>query len=195
MSIFDIATYSIKIKAIIRYLQKYLNMVAEALILIAYMAVAYIVLSYFAKYMWYLFMSTSVGQAYAEQFFYSYQMTNNVLNKNIIALSFYTTAISFVICFVISAICQFLLISRYLYEGRGFFSKLFFFGLPLTYIVAFFIRYTTVFNQMNISFRIALIPTMCIFMGCFRLSGKLLPELVDIINKNDKTNSNGDRYN
>lgn len=180
---FDNEAYNIILKQIYRYLQNLFRLINEAAFLISFTIAFYIIILYYVKYWWYLFKSTDVGQAYAEQFYYNYQMTNDVLNRNIYDLSINLTITSFVICFLVSSVCQIFFISRYLYSGRGNFSRIIFFGLPLTYIVATYIMPTNEFNNMDSAFIVAVIPTLCVFMGCFRLSEKLLPELDDIIKK------------
>lgn len=180
---FDNETWNIIRKQIYRYFQNLFGSINEAAFLISFTIAFYIIILYYAKSWWYLFISTGVGQAYAEQFYYNYQITNDVLNRNIFDLSINLSITSFVICFLLSSLCQIFFISRYLYEGIGYFSRIIFFGLPLTYIVATYFISINEFNNMNSAFIVVVIPTLCVFMGCFRLSEKLLPELDDIIKR------------
>ena len=180
---FDNETYNIILKKISGYLQNLFRLVNKIAFLISFTIVFYIIILYYVKYWWYLFKSTDVGQAYAEKLYYNYQITNDVLNRNIYDLSINLTITSFVICFLASSVCQIFFISRYLYSGRGIFSRIIFFGLPLTYIVAIYIMPVNKFNNMDSAFIVAVIPTLCVFMGCFRLSEKLLPELDDLIRR------------
>ena len=166
---------------IIKYLQKIFNSFTVTALLIVFTAVAYILLLYFLKYWWILFTSTQVGQAYAEHFSYSYRITNDILNTNFINLAIKITVTSFIISLIIGSICQFLLIIRYFYSNRGLFVRIVFWGLPLVYIVAVYIRYVYDFGHMDTALTIAVVPTLCVFSGGFRLAKDYVPELVDII--------------
>jgi hypothetical protein len=56
-----------------------------------------------------------------------------------------------------------------------------FFGLPVAYIVAVYMRYVYNFGHMDTAFTIAVVPTLCVFTGGFRIAKEYVPELVDII--------------
>jgi len=126
-------------------------------------------------------MSTDVGQAYAEHFSYSYRITNDVLNTNFINLAIKFTVTSFIISLIIGSICQIFLIIRYFYSNRRLFGRILFFGLPLVYIVAVYMRYIYDFGHMDTAFTIAVVPTLCVFAGGFRIAKEYVPESVDII--------------
>jgi hypothetical protein len=169
-----------KVAKILKYLRKIFNSFTVTALLIVFTAVAYILLLYFLKYWWVLFTSTQVGQAYAEHFSYSYRITNDVLNTNFINLAIKLTVTSFIISFIIGSICQFFLIIRYFYSNRGLFGRMVFFGLPLAYIVAVYVRYVNDFGHMDTAFTIAVVPTLCVFTGGFRIAKEYVPELVDV---------------
>jgi hypothetical protein len=56
-----------------------------------------------------------------------------------------------------------------------------FFGLPLAYIVAVYMRYVNDFGHIDTAFTIAVVPTLCVFAGGFRIAKEYVPESVDII--------------
>ena len=170
-----------KVAKILKYLRKIFNSFTKTALLIVFTTVAYILLLYFLKYWWVLFTSTQVGQAYAEHFSYSYRITNDVLSTNFINLAIKLTVTSFIISLIIGSICQFFLIIRYLYSNRGLFGKIVFFGLPLAYIVAVYMRYVNDFGHMDTAFTITVVPTLCVFTRGFRIAKEYVPELVDII--------------
>ena len=170
-----------KVAKILKYLRKIFNSFTKTALLIVFTTVAYILLLYFLKYWWVLFTSTQIGQAYAEHFSYSYRITNDVLSTNFINLAIKLTVTSFIISLIIGSICQFFLIIRYLYSNRGLFGKIIFFGLPLVYIVAVYVRYVYDFGHMDTVFTIAVVPTLCVFTGGFRIAKEYVPELVDVI--------------
>ncbi|MEN6374256.1 MAG: hypothetical protein ABFD75_05645 [Smithella sp.] len=165
----------------LEYLRKIFDSFTETALLIVFSTVAYILILYFFKYLWFLFISAPVGQAYAEYFSYSYRISNDVLNTNFINLAIKLTVSSFIICLIIGSICQLFLIIRYFYSNRGLFVKIVFFGLPLAYMVAAFMRYVYHFDDMDTAFMIVLFPTLCVFTEGFTIAEKYVPELVDII--------------
>jgi hypothetical protein len=170
-----------KVEKILKYLWKILNSLMVAALLIVFTAVAYILLLYFLKYWWVLFTQTDVGQAYAQYFTYSYRITNDVLSSNFIVLAIEFTVASFIISLIIGSICQLILIIRYFYSGRGLLGRMIFFGLPLAYIVAAYMRYVHGVDHMDTAFTIAVVPTLCVFVGGFRIAEDYVPELVDLI--------------
>ena len=170
-----------KVAKILKYLRKIFNSFTVTVLLIVFTAVAYILLLYFLKYLWVLFTSAPVGQAYAEYFSYSYRITNDLLSTNFINLSIRLTVTSFIISLIIGSICQFFLVIRYLYSNRGLFGKIVFFGLPLAYIVAVYMRYVNDFGHMDTAFTITVVHTLCVFTRGFRIAKEYVPELVDII--------------
>ena len=170
-----------KSEKILKYLWKIFNSFTVTALLIVFTAVAYIVLLYLLKYLWVLFTSAPVGQAYAGYFSYSYRITNDLLSTNFINLAIEFTVTSFIISFIIGSICQFFLIIRYFYSCRGLFGRIVFFGLPLAYIVAVYMRYVRGFGHMDTAFTIAVVPTLCVFAGAFRIVEAYVPELVDVL--------------
>ncbi|HVO67034.1 MAG TPA: general secretion pathway protein GspB [Syntrophales bacterium] len=166
---------------ILKYLRKIFDSFTKTALLIVFTTVIYILLLYCFKYLWFLFISTPVGQAYAVHFSYSYQISNDVLSTNFINHATKITVTSFIISLIIGSICQFFLIIRYFYSNRGLFGRIVFFGLPLAYMVAACVRYMYDFGDIGTAFTIAVIPTLCVFTGGFRIAKEYVPELVDII--------------
>ena len=165
-----------------KYLRKIFNPFTDTVLLIVSTIIAYLSFLLFLKYLWYLFASTPVGQLHAEYFSYSHQITNDVLSTNfIINLAIEFTVVSFIISLITAAVCQFFLINRYFYSNRGLLGRIVFFGLPLSYVVAAFMRYVFDFGHMSTDFTIAAIPTLCVFAGAFRLVEAYVPELVDVL--------------
>lgn len=179
----DLNQGRLKIKAgnFLRHLKKPLSRVIEIILLIAFTLVAYIFILYFAKYLWIIFTATDVGQKYAEIYEESFRITNDVLGRDIIGLAIKLTLTSCVICFIFGAIFKFLHIIRYLFFDRGFFLRIIFVGLPLTYVVAAYLYYTGDFSHMDTAFTVAVVPTLCMFAGCFRFAEELLPEFAAVI--------------
>jgi tetratricopeptide (TPR) repeat protein len=172
--------FKIKAAKILEYFRKLAGTFVEIILLIICTAVACICLLYMAKYLWFIFTASPVGEEYAGLFVESCRITNDVLDRDFIRLAINLTLTSFVICLIIGVICKFFLITRYLYSARGYLVRIIFFGLPLTYIVAFYMRYTGDFSHIDTAFTIAVLPVLCVFGGCFSLADEFVPDLADI---------------
>jgi hypothetical protein len=186
----DLNLDQLKIKAakVLKFFRKLLGTITEIILLIAFTVVAYVIILYFVKLWWVLFSTTHVGQAYADMFSKSYRITEDIFSRDIINLAANLTLTSFIVCLVTGALCKFLHITRYFYSALGFFGRIFFFGLPLTYIVAVYMLYTDDFGQIDTAFTVAAVPTLCVFTGCFRLAEEYVPEFIDVkhsLRKND----------
>ena len=118
------------------------------------------------------------------------------MSRDFIRLAINLTLTSFAICLIIGIICKFFLITRYLYSARGYLVRIIFFGLPLTYIVAFYMRYTGDFSHIDTAYTVAVIPVLCVFAGCFSFADEFVPDLTDIIRSFSKKadNQDGKRY-
>jgi tetratricopeptide (TPR) repeat protein len=172
--------FKIKAAKILEYFRKLARTVVEIILLIICTAVVCICLLYMAKYLWFIFTASPVGEKYSELFAESSRITNDVLSRDFIRLAINLTLTSFAICLIIGIICKFFLITRYLYSARGYLVRIIFFGLPLTYIVAFYMRYTGDFSHIDTAFTIAVLPVLCVFGGCFSIADEFVPDLVDI---------------
>jgi tetratricopeptide (TPR) repeat protein len=175
--------FKIKATKILEYFRKLARTFVEIILLIICTAVACICILYMAKYLWFIFTASPVGEEYAGLFLESCRTTNDVLSRNFIRLAINLTLTSFAICLIIGIICKFFLITRYLYSARGYLVRIIFFGLPLTYIVAFYMRYTGDFSHIDTAITVAVLPVLCVFGGCFSFADEFVPDLVDIKRK------------
>jgi hypothetical protein len=176
-----------KAAKVFEYVRKRLGVVTEVILLLICTIVTFILLLYALKYLWFLYTSTAIGQAYGVYFSQSYHLTNEILNKSFIGLALRITLSSFIICFIVSALFQFLHLTRYLYSGRGLIGKIVFFGLPLAFLVAVYLRYTGEFAQLNTAFTMAVFPVLGVFTGGFKLTEAWIPELSDVKHRVGKT--------
>jgi hypothetical protein len=128
-----------------------------------------------------VYSATQVGQTYAKIYEESYQLTNELLNRDFISLAINLTLTSFIICLIIGTVFKFLHISQFLYSNRGLFTRIIFVGLPLTFVVAVYNYYTGEFRFLETALTVVLIPTLFVFTGSFRLSEEFVPELIDVI--------------
>lgn len=163
------------------YFRKWIGILTDVLLLICFTVIVYVCLLYFLKYLWIVFASTDVGIKYAEIYIENYRTTNDVLSRDIFTLAIKQTLISFAICFAAGMILSFLHIIRYIYSNRGFFGRIIITGLPLTYVVALYTHTSGNFSHMDTAVIVALVPTLCVFTGCFRLAEEYVPGLFNII--------------
>lgn len=166
---------------IIRYIYKLLNTAIEAFFLVLATWFICYILMYLADIMWRLYLTTPMGSKYLALFEERAQTIIQVFELDHFYLTVEVTVASFVICFLVGAVCHFLHISYYLYHSRGFFGKLIFWGMPLTALVAFYIKFQFGFSDWEVTCIIATIPTYLLFISSFTYSQSLLPEVGEII--------------
>ena len=135
------------------------------------------VLLYLSKMIWNLYLSTPMGK----QFFFSFeeraQIITDIIDKDAVYFSIELTITAFIICLLISVISQILYIARYLYHSRGLFGKIILWALPMTAVVAIYIQSVYEFGNWITAYAASLVPTLCLFSGCFKFSSELLPEI------------------
>ena len=61
--------------------------------------------------------------------------------------------------------------------------KIILWGLPLAAIVAIHIQDAFGIQQLGLAYVVALVPTLCLFSGCFKFTYELLPEIGTLIEK------------
>lgn len=164
-----------------RYAQDLWETTFEAAILLGVVYVLCAVMLHVASMMWYLYQETIVGQRFLVTFHEKAAALNAVMDLNFWLFARDLALTAFIICIGISAVCRFLHISRYLYLSQGFFSKLIFWGLPLSAVVAYQISGSYGFQNPETVFIISAVPTLCLFMSCFNYTEKLLPELGEVL--------------
>lgn len=164
-----------------RYVRDLWETTFEAAILLGAVYVLCAVILHVAFMMWHLYQETIVGQRFLVTFHEKAAAINAVMDLNFWLFAGEIVLSAFIICIGVSAICRFLCISRYLYLSQGFFSKLIFWGLPLTALVAYQISGSHGFQNLETIFIIASVPTLCLFMSCFNYTEKLLPELGEVL--------------
>ena len=163
-----------------RYIAKVLDTTIHAILLVSATSILFIVLMYMGKMLWYFYIHTPGGRKFIELYSVRAQSIVALLNREMISFSIHLTLEVFTVCLVISAVCQVLHIARYFYVPRAWFGKISFWGLPLTAVVAFHIHPGLGVQQFGLTYAVALLPTLCVFSGCFRFTYELLPEIGDL---------------
>jgi hypothetical protein len=130
---------------------------------------------------WHLYIYTQVGKRFIELNWVRAQNIVALLDREMISFSIQLTLEAFTVCLTISAVCQVLHITRYFYLPRGLLGKISLWGLPLTAIVAVYIQPALGLQQLGLTYAVALVPTLCVFSGCFKFTYELLPEIGDLM--------------
>jgi len=128
---------------------------------------------YACKIMWFFYALTPVGERFTKFFAARTNTILDTLDMISIRFSIEIIMIAFIMCLVITAICQLFHITRFLYEPRGLVGRTVLWGLPLTAVVATMVHYTYG-GGWRIAYAIAFIPTMCLFSSCFELTSRAL---------------------
>lgn len=157
------------------YLCKFSENLAELGLLLLFIMMLFIALLYGVKTFWFFFSATAVGQSFAQEFPHRADILRDIIYRNIVLLSATATLKAFAVCLTIAAIAQLLHIARFFYSARNIFYKILFWGLPLTVVVAFFVKKDTGLATQDTALVVSLIPTLCVFTGCFRFAENVIP--------------------
>lgn len=140
-------------------------------------------LFYIFKVLWGVYGYTPVGTRYAKEFPQAHNVITTLLRDGTWSFWLEVVLASFVICLIVAAASQFLLLARFLYHSRDFIGKLLLWGLPLTIGVAWFLMGEYHWRNWYVAVSACIIPTLLMFNGCFAIVNELVPELHDLIHK------------
>jgi hypothetical protein len=155
----------------------------ESAFLLAFTAVFNYLFLYGIKMFWLSYASTPVGDLFLRKSGERVRFIFKLINCDILELAINLTLAAFLVCLIISAVCQLLHVIRHFYMHRGLPGKLVYWGLPMAGFVAYYLGYLYQFDKWGGLYLIALLPTLLVFMLCFKIAEKLLPELGFVINK------------
>ena len=166
---------------VINYLYKLLNAILTAILLLIITAIIYIVLLYLSKMLWGIYISTPMGKKLFFSSGETAQIIIDLLERDVVHFSVELTITAFIICLLISAIAQVFYVARFLYHSWGLFGKIFFWGLPMTAVVAVYVQSIYEFDSWITAFAAAFVPALSVFTGCFKFSNELLPEIGSMV--------------
>lgn len=129
---------------------------------------------------WFGYLSAPVGQKFIALFSEESQIISDILNRNIAIFTFEASMNALIICLIVGAVCRLTHITRRYYYPMQVIGKAFFWGIPMTALVASRLHFIYGFEQWRFSFLLAFIPTLCLFAGSLTYTSVLLPELGDI---------------
>ena len=132
---------------------------------------------------WFTYKDTHVGFVFVEQMGNNYQFFKDILNQDILKLSYYLTLSTFIFCLTIGSACQFAYLGRYFQGTSGWLQKFMYWGIPLTFVVsAYFYRWPIyAVDHWGAAYILYFVPTLCVYALCFKIANKLLPEIGSII--------------
>lgn len=155
----------------------------EAVILLFIVYLCCIGILYLSYMMWELYQQTPMGNQFVVMFDEQARAINTIMALEFYQFAWKITVSAFTLCIGVSAVCWFFPIGRNFYLPMGSFAKVLFWGLPLSAAVSLYISETLGFPNVRIIFAFTLVPTMCLFMSCFNYTGRLVPELGDVISE------------
>jgi len=129
------------------------------------------------------YFETATGRRFSHLFQDSTRIINDLAQRDLFSFAVDISIIALWVCLGISAAFQLLHIARFFYQPRGLVGKLVYWGLPLTGIVAFYLKRDLHVGSWISACIVALIPTLIIFPNAFRFAFELLPEIGDIVHK------------
>jgi hypothetical protein len=169
---------------------RYFNYVATAfeltlealVLLVVTMGLSALLLSMLNTF-WFTYRDTHVGLVFVKQVGSRYGFLAQILKEDIVRLSFDLTLSAFVICLIISTVCQFMYFGRFFQGLNGWLHKFMYWGIPLTVIVsAYFYRWPQYpVDRWSAAYILYFIPTLCVYGLCFKITNALLPEIGTVI--------------
>lgn len=162
------------------YLRKCWSVVTDAAVLLAVTILLYMALLFILRIVWNLYLSTEIGLMFVAEFPEEAASTSQILQFNFITFSIGITLHSFVISLIVGSICRFFHLTGRLYEPFGLVGRTVVCVLPLTALVAFYVRPLYGLSTWDTTFIVVLLPTFMVYGRCFDYAKKLLPEFSDV---------------
>ena len=132
---------------------------------------------------WFTYKDTHVGFVFVEQMGNNYEIFTDILNQDILKLSYYLTLSTFILCLAIGSVCQFAYLGRYFQGTSGWLHKFLYWGIPLTFMVSAYFYCWPIYpvDHWGAAYILYFTPTLCVYGLCFKIANKLLPEIGSII--------------
>ena len=133
-------------------------------------------LLYILKALWFTYISTPTGEHFIVHFGSRADSIERLLTQRLFSLSLYVNVTAVKVCLVGGVVGRLFFLVRYLYEYRGFWGRMLFWGLPCAI-------FTACIN--SVSYDLHRIPTLVLsaisilllLNPCIRLVSGLLPEI------------------
>lgn len=140
-------------------------------------------LLYLIKMCWYTYKGTHVGQMFLKRFGNKYYFFVEVLNQDIVRVSYELVLSAFILCLTMSSLSQFVYLVRFYQGSKGLLHRFIYWGFPLTFIVSgYFYRWPIYpVERWAAAYILYFVPTICVCALCFKISDRLLPELGAVV--------------
>ncbi len=132
------------------------------------------------KMMWFLYISTAVGQYYLKQLPEKAATFQRIVHADSLALGWDTTLTALYVGLLLAGSAQILHLIRYLYDSQGIIGRLILWFLPSTGVTAWIISQQDPFPEYALACTLAAVPTLCVLPSCLYLARTTLPELGDL---------------
>ncbi|CAB1084961.1 hypothetical protein D1AOALGA4SA_12459 [Olavius algarvensis Delta 1 endosymbiont] len=163
------------------YARELMEISVRSILLLIFTAILSAVVIFFYEILWQIYQQTYKGQQFIMLYPETHEFILNFLKKDLIEVAIQVTVAAFTISIAVAAVCQTAYISRYLFIPLGLFTRILFWGIPLTIIVSMHLYDRFGFDHWSYSIPLAIVPTLCVFMNCFKFTKALLPEIGDVI--------------
>ena len=173
---FPIATQSIG-HAIAAYFRTLAMHLLEGVVQFAGVVVLSAALLILFKIAWFSYIASPIGRLYPHYFPVRAHLIATVMAQDPFSFPLILTAIAFATGMVVSALCRFFYVTRYLYIYRGILGRVLLIAAPLNLAVAAVFRHTVLELPWGAAYAAVLFPTLLSFPFCFRFAQRVLPEI------------------
>ncbi len=138
-------------------------------------------LLYLGRYLWYIYLWTTVGQYYVKHFPDKAKAIQSLVQTDALMLGWEVTVLTLYICFLLGCVTRILHLIRYLYDSQGILGKLIIWFIPTVALTAWALILQDQVTDYAAACVLAIVPTTCILSSCLHLAKAMLPELNGII--------------
>ena|GEM_PF-2692879 len=171
--------FALNIQPAMLYLSRTANILIELILLLLISCIICAAVLYVGDMFWHLYLETPMGRQFFISFPEQAREIQEILSFKVLMFSLDITITTFLICMAAGSISRFFHISRHFFLSLGFFSKLFFWGIPLAAAVTFYIN--RLYGMTNpLITGVAVIPSFCLLISCFKSIDHLVPEFGDV---------------
>lgn len=167
-------------KRVLLYLRDFLNVIVEMCLLLVCFVVAYGLVLYLVKAMWYLYLDTFIGRSYAQIFPHNAAGISEILEDNPFKIAVRFAASAFVFSLAVGAVSRFSTALRFFYDPYGELMHFTCWGTPVAVALTFINKSYFAIYSWGCSFFFTVVPAFFLFRKCFEYCQRLLPEMDDL---------------
>ncbi len=160
--------------AVKRWYRNTLGILFRLGLLVCAIIILCVVLLFFAKGLWEVYLATPMGQGYAQLSWQTTTTISTIFAMDLLALAIDLTAVSLTQILVVGATTKLIVVKRYFYDGRGVVIKLIWFG-GCGFLAARDI--STDYNlDSGIAQLLCVVPVAALFSTSFTFISQVIPE-------------------